>query len=621
VTHRPEDVARPVPGETTLAGSDRPDITRFLNARSVDRPSLSPDGSLLAFLGQMSGHRQVWVVDAQGGWPRQLTFGGPVTFLEWSPRGDWILYAVDRAPGDGRAGFWLINADGTEERELMPPGEAFRLFGAITRDGRHMAYATTERNGLDFDLHVVDMETADTQEVMRGRMGLLAASYRPDGGAILLTEARGEDANDLHLYDLATSSLHTLFSPLDRSRYTGFSWTPDGRGFYLVTDHERDFAGLAHYDLQKRELRYVAGPEDRNVDQAALSGGGRYLAWTTNDSGYAGLYVRDLVSETQMTAPDLPRGLYDIYWAAGAPVAAIRVSGPQIPGDVWTWNAANADLHRATRSATAGLDLARMVVPEPHRFPARDGVVLHGLLYEPPRTATGGKPPVVLAVHGGPTGQAQPRFEALHQYLLTRGIAVFDLNYRGSTGFGKAFARLNDGRLRESELYDLADAAGWLTARDEMDGSRIALMGGSYGGYLTMAGMTRLPECFVAGVAEVGVSDWITALEGATPEMKACDRYEYGDVDDPDDREFFRSISPITYVHQVRSPMLVVHGANDPQDPVTESDRFVQAVREHGGEVEYVRFPDEGHAIEKLSNRIIACRRIAAFLEEKLRTR
>jgi dipeptidyl aminopeptidase/acylaminoacyl peptidase len=260
----------------------------------------------------------------------------------------------------------------------------------------------------------------------------------------------------------------------------------------------------------------------------------------------------------------------------------------------------------------------RMVVPEHLSFPARDGTTLHGLLYLPREPEPGPAPPVLLSVHGGPTSQARPGFRAAHQYLLTRGIAVFDLNYRGSTGYGKDFARANDGRERAVEYLDMADAVAWLGEEGLVDPDRAAVMGGSYGGYLTMAAVTRLPEVFEAGVAFVGVSDWVTALEGASPQLKASDRIEYGDIDDPEDRAFFASISPLAYVDGDEAPVMVLHGANDPRDPVTESDQFVRAIREEGGEVEYLRFPDEGHGIRKLENRIIAYRRIADFLEREL---
>ena len=626
-TPNENDIPKPVPADMSLAGSPLPDIARFLNVRTAGAPSLSPDGTRLAFRTQISGTPQLWVGDAAGGWPRQLTLGESVTFHEWSPAGDWIAYGTDRG-GNEREGYYLIAPDGTVERELLAPSEAFRVFGGFTRDGRRIAYATTERNGEDFDIHLLDVATGQDRRIFEGRMGLYAVSWRPDGGAVLFSETRGEDANDIYLFDVATGRLDTLFQPAERASYGGFAWTPDGRGFYFATNQDREYAGLAYYDMASRRLSWMDRPE-RDVEDVALSDDGVFLAWTTNEGGYSGLHVRNLRTKAAVRAPSVPRGIYGIEWAARAPIAAISVGGPQVPGDIWVWNAETGAVTRATTSDAAGLDLSRMVVPEPFTFSARDGVTLHGLLYLPPmnpalahgvsRTAV--RPPVLLSVHGGPTAQARPGFNAAHQYLLTRGIAVFDLDYRGSTGHGKTFAQLNDRRLRGGEYLDMADALAWLDRQGLVDGSRASVMGGSYGGYLTMAAMTRLPDRFKSGVAFVGVSNWLTALEGASPELKASDRIEYGDIDNPEDRAFFEEISPIRYVKNVRAPVMVLHGANDPRDPATESDQFVRGIREIGGEVEYLRFPDEGHGIRKLANRITAYRRIAAFLERTLEVR
>jgi dipeptidyl aminopeptidase/acylaminoacyl peptidase len=610
------DIPKPGPLEVSLAGSDAADISRFLSVRTAVGPSLSPDGKRLAFRTGITGSPQLWVVDASGGWPDQLTFGESVTFHEWSPAGDWLVYGSDRG-GNEREGYYLINPDGTQERALLPPSEAFRVFGGFTRDGRSIAYATTARNGRDFDIHLLDVTTGQDREVYRGRMGLYAVSWHPEGRAVILSETRGEDANDVYLLDVQTGTTELLFKPDVASRYGSFSWVPHGSGFYLVTNDSREFAALAYYDLNARTLRVVDAPEGE-VEQASVAPTGDFLAWVVTQGGYSQLRVRDLKTGSDLLVPALPSGRYNVAWAHRAAVAAITVSGPQLPGDVWVWDAVSGDLRRATRSSTAGLDMSEMVVPAHHSFPAPDGTLVHGLLYRPTGLRSGARVPVVVSVHGGPTAQATPRFNGPHQYLLARGIAVFDFNYRGSTGYGKTFARLNDRRLREHELTDLRAAVAWLQQQQQIDGARVAIMGGSYGGYLTMAALARLPDLFASGVAFVGVANWITALEGALPQLRATDRVEYGDIDNLADREFFRQISPLTHVGNVRAPAMIIHGANDPRDPVTESDQFVRAIREHGGTVEYLRFPDEGHTIRKLSNRIIAYRRIAAFLEKTL---
>ena len=454
------------------------------------------------------------------------------------------LDRVWHGPGWERTrGVLLITPDGTQERELLGPSDAFRRFGGFTRDGSKLAYATTERNGREFDIHLLDVASGEDRELFRGRLGLYAVSWHPNGAAVILSEARGEDANDLCLLDVKTGEVEVLFKPKVASRYASFSWVPDGTGFYLVTDHEREYAALAYYDLTERGLRFIDTPE-QDVSQAALSHDGRWLLWAVNDGGYSVLKVQDLSTDETVPAPALPRGSYRVEWASGASVVAVSVSGPQIPGDVWLWTTGSGDARRVTHSSAAGLDLSTMVIPTHHSLPARDGTIIHGPLYRPTGPVDGDAS-ILLSVHGGPTGQATPRFNGPHQYLLSRGIAVFDLNYRGSTGYGKTFARANDRRLRTNELYDLEDAVRWLGTVEGLDASRVAIMGGSYGGYLTMAGLARLPHLFTSGVAFVGVSNWLTALEGASPQLQASDRIEYGDISDPNDREFFREICPI----------------------------------------------------------------------------
>jgi dipeptidyl aminopeptidase/acylaminoacyl peptidase len=632
-TPGPQDVPRPVPLDAGLAGDGVPDVLRFLNVRRASRPSLSPDGRRLAFDTSITGEPQLWVVDSAGGWPHQLTFGEGITFHAWSPAGDWIAYGADRG-GNEREGFYLVTPDGTRERELLAPSDAFRVFGGFSPDGRRIAYATTGRTATDFDIHVLDVASGEDRLVYTGSWGFFVASWRPDGGALLLSETRGEDGNDVHLLDLATGEARPLLVPAERASHGGFAWKPDGSGFYLATDQDHEHAALAFCDAASGGLTFVETPP-HDVENVTLSRDGRFLTWTTNEEGWSVLHVRDLASGEDVSPPDgLPRGILRLSWADHAAMAAIYVTGPNLPGDVWTWDLASAHaggdrpsrLVRATESATAGLDMSRMVVPEHMEFPARDGVTLRGLLYLPPGSSSNGggnadsdaKPPVLVAVHGGPTAQARPDFDPVLQYLVARGIAALDLNFRGSTGYGKSFARLDDRRRRPHAVLDMEDAVRWLAADGRVDASRAAVMGGSYGGYMTFAALADFPGLFRAGVSFVGVSNWVTALEGASPSLKASDRIEYGDIDDPDDREFFRRLSPITRVGQVEDPLMVIHGANDPRDPVTESDAFVRAVRERGGEVQYLRFPDEGHGIRKLDNRVIAYRRIAAFLEAKL---
>ena len=356
-----------------------------------------------------------------------------------------------------------------------------------------------------------------------------------------------------------------------------------------------------------------------DISNVTLSGNGRYLAWTTNEDGYSKVHAIDRNNSRSLATPDLPPGVYGLGFSAAASSLNIHVRGPAIPGDVYVWNLETDESTRAIGSSLAGLDAESFVIPESLRYPARDGLELQGLLYVPNESAMSGKPPVVVKVHGGPTSQSRPTFQPQVQYLVNNGIAVFDVNVRGSTGFGKTYARLDNREKRLDSVRDLVDTVAFLSQDQRLNTNRIAVMGGSYGGYMVNAVLGTYPGVFDAGISRVGVSDWVRALQEASPGLKASDRVEYGDIREQKWQEFYRVNSPINNAHNIKVPLLVQHGVNDPRDPVTESDRLVTKIREAGGTVTYMRFPDEGHGIAKQANRVAYYRTMASFLEEHLK--
>ena len=610
----PEDTPTPVTPSLALAGEYPADITRFLMVRGPFAASVSPDGQWIAYRDSVTGAPQLWVVAASGGLPRQLTFGRGVTTHRWHPQGS-ILYATDR-DGNEREAYTLISVDGTRETEVIGYHDAFIRIGDFSPNGEQVAFSSTARNGTDFDVYLGDVATGEYERIFEGRFGNFASAWQPGGSNMILTETRGEDAQDVYLLGTRSRRKVPLFVPEIASAYEDFQWLPDGSGFYLATNENREFAALAFYDLDSGQLELVDAP-DWDVGDVTLFGDGRFLAWTVNENGYDALRLLDRETGESIAAPALPPGVYTLSGAEHASVISIGVRGPRNARDLFTFDVETERLVQVGRTTWAGLDPARMVIPEAVRFDARDGVELYGLLFLPEVDADV-LPPVVLMVHGGPTGQARPDFDAVIQYFVQRGIAVLDLNFRGSTGYGKTFARLDNQRLRPDAVRDMADAMAWLSEDGRVDASRAAVMGGSYGGFMTNAAVGTYPDMFDVGISFVGVSDWVRALEEASPALKASDRLEYGDINDPDDRAFFRSISPIENVDAIRTPMVFSHGVNDPRDPVTESDRMVEAIRANGVEVLYLRWPDEGHSIRKLGNRVAAYRTIAAFLEDKL---
>jgi len=615
------DVPTPETVTVGLAGQGAPDITRFLLVRGAqpllgqgdDVVALSPDGETVAYIDTATGEPQIWLVDAKGRAPRQVTFGEGVDEVRWSPDGAGLIYEADVA-GNGQRSFTRLSADGRREAVILPSGDAFTRLGDVSADGK-VVFASTSRNGADFDIYVTDLNGAAPRLAHQGGLGLYPAAWRPGAREVLLRRQRGEDGADVLLLDVQSGEARTLLQPKTPSRYSDLAWAPDGSGFYMASNQDRDLAGVAFYDVRSSKLRWVETP-DAEVQRVGLSGDGRWLAWTVNRGGASQLSVRDLTTGALVELPRLPLGVYEFHLAGSKPVLAVAVNGPRSAGEVFVIDLTTRAVSKPVSATWAGLDPAMMVEPEHLTFKARDGVTLNGLFYR--RAGVSGPAPLLLKLHGGPSSYATAAYSPEVQYYVSRGIAVFDFNYRGSTGYGKAFAGLNDRRLRPGELDDVVDATRFLAQTGRADPRRMAVGGRSYGGYLTNAVIGAYPELFAAAVSQVGVSDWVNALQGASPMLKASDLLEYGNVDDPGDRAFFEALSPLRNAARIRTPLLIQHGANDPQDPVAESDRLVTAIRQAGGEVTYIRFPDEGHGIISRANRVHYFRRAAAFLQEKL---
>ena len=612
----PEDTPKVEPVTVGLAGKKPADIVRYLMAAGVLQAKISPNGERVAYTSRVTGEPQLWVVDSRGGASRQITFGSGISAFYWAPDNQNFIVARD-SEGNERLGFYLLSSDGIRESELLAQSDAYRQFGMFSDDGERFLFSSTERNGRDFDIYVADISGGRPTMVYAGEFGFFPAAWQPGGNLILVNEVRGEDANDVHFLDLASGEMVPLFQPDVAALHESFNWRPDGKGFYLATNQGREFSALAYYSLIDDDLTFIATPE-ADVEDVSLSPDGQYLLWTTNQGGYSWLHGRDLANDTDLSLPDLPAGIYGISFAESAPIVLLDVSGPAIPGDTWVWDVATGELVHTTESTLAGLDPATFVTPVSLRYPAQDGVELQGLLYVPSADYCPEKSPVIVKVHGGPTSQARPRFSGSTQYLVNVCIGVFDVNVRGSTGFGKTYARLDNQEKRLDSVRDLVDTAEFLRDQDRLDGERMAVMGGSYGGYMVNAVLGAYPDVFDAGISMVGVSDWVRALDEASPFLKASDRIEYGDISEERWQEFYRINSPINTADQIRVPLMVQHGVNDPRDPVTESDRIVETIRQNGGEVTYMRFPDEGHSLRKQANRVAFYREMAKFMDEQL---
>ncbi|MCC2616438.1 S9 family peptidase [Aestuariibacter halophilus] len=611
----PQDTPAAQPLSIGYAGQQPSDISRILLSRGAQSAQMGPDGSVIAFTSSVTGSPQLWVKHLKDGRQQQLTFGNGVRNYRWHPDGRHLIYTADNE-GNEREAFVMITLDGKHEKPLLPANDSFRALGPVSPDGRYLAYASTERNGRDFDLYLLDLEQGGSKRIYEAEFGYYPVSWRPGSATLLVAEVRGEDANNLYALDTdkGDGTLKTLFKPDVAARYNNIQWQADGTGFYFTTNQDGEMMALAYYDYANSQTATVRSVQ-HNIEDVQLCQQDRTLMWRENDQGIDRLYIQD--QQTRQATPiDTPTGTLSLSCGNTAS-AAILLRGPDTPGDVYVLNLNDPTPRLVLPSTLAGLSAEQFVFPTVVQFPARDGVMLQGLLYLP-ETPQGEVPPVVIDIHGGPTAQSKASWQPLTQYLVSRGIAVLDINVRGSTGFGKTYARLDNQTKRLDSVRDLVDALAWLKKDGRVDAQRAAAMGGSYGGYMVNAVMGAYPQAFKAGASFVGVADWVKALQNASPGLKASDRIEYGDIREPRWQAFYAANSPINTVNNIIAPMFYQHGVNDPRDPVEESDTMVKSLRAKGIPVTYLRFADEGHSVTKLENRVIFYRELAAFLERHL---
>jgi len=588
------------------------DFARYLNIRSAYGASFSPTGERLAFLTDITGVPQVWAIDRTGGWPDQLTFFDErVTFVSFSPRDEHLVFGMD-AGGNERQQLFLLSADGQTITPLTDAPEAIHQFGGWSNDGRRIAFSATRRHPAHFDVYLLELDTGESHLVWETEGYNYPLGFSPDDRWLLIGRANSNLDNDLYLLDLTAVQVEHLTPHQGDVRYHSARWSPDSAGFYLASDLGRDFMNLAYFDLSRRELTFL---EERewDVEEVEVSKDGRWLAYLTNVDGYSELTVRRLPGLEKVRLPALPAGwLTMMDFSRDGRYLALTLTGPEHNPDVWQVDLEFTTVHQVTRSSRAGIPQTAFATPELVYYTSFDGLRIPAFFYRPPGMPANTRLPVIVHVHGGPEAQAQATFNHIIQYFINCGYAVFAPNVRGSTGYGKAYTHLDDVEKRMDSVIDLKYGVEWLRASGQADPDRIAVYGGSYGGFMVLAGMTTYPDLWAAGVDIVGIANFITFLENTGAYRRHLRIAEYGDP--VKDREFLERISPINHAHAIRSPLMVIHGANDPRVPVGEAEQIVAALRERNVPVEYLRFEDEGHGIVKLPNRIKAYTAIAEFL-------
>jgi len=565
--------------------------------------SFAPDGTRLLVGSNLESTQQLYALPLRDGTLERLTNEEEPVSGFFLPDGR-ILVEID-AGGNERGQLYVLTDGGGLEPLVVDPRFVHRTPYA---GGNVLAYSTNRRNGVEFDIVAHDLTTGDERGFELGG-NCSVAGVSPDGRWIAVDRA-GERSgdNDLHLCDVQTGDVTHLTPHDEAAEFYSPTWL--GETIVLTTNDERDTFAIARDGVFVCESSWDL---DCCADDA-----GRSLLVLANEDGYSRLTLHDpqtFEARDEVTLPGRGVVEHPVLSPDGS-LLAFSFSSSIEPHDVYLYDLDARELARLTTSPRA-VDTATLVEPTLHRYTSFDGESVPVFLFEPEGD---GPFPVVVTVHGGPESQwlpwFAPNFAPLTQYLVSHGYAVAAPNVRGSTGYGKRYEHLDDVEKRLDSVRDLASLHEWLSARPEIDGSRSVVYGRSYGGYMVLAALAFQPELWAAGIECVGISSLVTFLENTSPYRRGVREREYGSLEH--DRELLIAASPMTHIDAIRAPLFIQHGRNDPRVPVTESEHIHAVLVEKGVPCELLVFEDEGHSVQKLSNRIETFTRAVAFLDRVL---
>jgi dipeptidyl aminopeptidase/acylaminoacyl peptidase len=595
-------------------------LQRYTGARSASLAALADDGGAMLVTTRFGDTEQAHLVRTPGGDRRQLTFG------------DEPLRVARFVPGTTAAITYLADAGGNEQYQVARMDLATGAVTLLTdggksrnpsyqwsADGSRVAIAGNARNGKDIDIYLSDGKSPGKLALER-QGDWTPIDWSADGKLLLLREMVSINDMRLHVFDTTTGTVKRVTPETPVASYRTGVFDPGGARLYVASDAAGDFVELYEVDLATLAQKPLTRDIHWNVDDLAISPDGRTLAYVVDEGGLGKLHLLDTKSRREIAAPDLGRTIVSgLRFAAKVPVLGFTLFGPTQSGDAYTYDVRSKKLTRWTESETGGLDPARFVAPELYDYPTFDERRIPAFYYRP---RGDGPHPVVVFIHGGPEAQARPYFNALLQYLVVEsGVAVVEPNVRGSDGYGKAWLTLDDGKKREDSVKDIGALLDWIGTRKELDQGRVAVFGGSYGGYMVLASLVNFGARLRAGVDYVGISNFVTFLENTQAYRRDLRRVEYGDERDADMRAFLEKISPANRAAEIKSALFVAHGSNDPRVPAAEAEHIVQKVREQGRDVWYMLAKNEGHGFRKQPNRELLYQLVVMFLEKQLASR
>jgi len=549
---------------------------------------------------------QIHSVVTPGGARTQLTFfPDRVIDAQYSPvSGDTFVLRKDTG---GAEFYQLYRFDvKTGKSTLLTDGKSRNDEMQWSPKGTWIAFTSTRRNGRDSDIWVMDpMKPGSARMLMQNtETGWYPQTWSADEQTLLVGRYFSAEESSIYQVNTMTGARTALTQRTTGTTYESPRFSADGKGIYLLTTENSDFERLAYMDLASKKITLLSSAISWDVEDLDLSKDGRYIAYIVNENARGMLHIMDTVTRKDIPLPATPAGtVTGVKWHADGNDLGFTVASSRTPSDVYSLDVRTGKIERWTYSETGGVNTSEFRESEIIHWKSFDGLAISGLYYRPPARFTGARP-VIINIHGGPEGQSRPGYLGGNNYLINElGVAMIYPNVRGSAGNGKKFLSLDNGVKREDSVKDIGALLDWIAMQPDLDASRVMVMGGSYGGYMTLASMTHYNDRLRCAIDVVGISNWISFLEHTEAYRRDLRRVEYGDERDPKMRDFLATISPQANAKNITKPIMIVAGKNDPRVPYTEGEQMAATIRSNGGTVSYLLADDEGHGYVKKPNR------------------
>jgi len=594
-------------------------IEQMMDNESVFGGSFSSDKSNLLVSSNRSGIYNMYTVPVSGGelMPVTASDSASIFSISYFPKDDRMLFRMDNN-GDEIFHIYLRDSSGTH-KNLTPYEGARASFYGWGKDDKSFFFISNKRDKKYMDLYEMELATMQPKLLYQNDDGYSVGGISNDKTYLPLSKAINTSDSDLFVYNLKDKSLTKINATQSSNSSEDFS--PDGKYLYYTTDDGSEFSYLKKFDLKTKSSEKVMERE-WDISGTYFTENGKYQVTYINEDAKNVIEVMDVASDKTIDLPTFENAsITNVDFSDDEKQMRFYAGGSHTPSNLFYYNLESKEQKQLTNVLNDDIDGTHLVTAEVIRFKSFDRLEVPAIYYRPHQATTDNKVPALVWVHGGPGGQSRQNFNSFIQYIVNHGYAVLAVNNRGSSGYGKTFFQMDDLNHGDKDLKDCVEGKNWLASQTEIDAEKIGIIGGSYGGYMTMAALTYTPEEFAVGVNLFGVTNWVRTLRSIPPWWESFKDALYKELGNPNSADSVRlkQISPLFHTDKVTKPLIVLQGSQDPRVLQVESDEIVAGVRKNGVPVEYVLFEDEGHGFVKKENQIKAYSKVLEFLDVYLK--